>query len=351
MFTSSVRSFLYTLCLSAAVVSAAPGLSLSVSGADSVVDVENLSVSVTLTNTGDTTMKILNDPSSILSQAFATNTFAIDSASGSPSFVGMKVKYNPSSVVKKNRDQSFTLLTPGDSVTVDHALANAYNFTGSGETSYTITPSTLFYYIDADSNELMTINAKIAQKHTAKLSGTLAVARRELYKRIAYNNCSTSEESALVSAAAAAQTYAEDAQAYLDENTSSTTRYTTWFGTYTSSRHTEVLSHFSNMLDHPYADYTYDCSCTETDTYAYVYSDSFGTIYLCAAFWDAPTTGTDSKGGTLIHESSHFTIIGGTDDYVYGQTNAKSLAESNPDEAILNADSHEYFAENNPSLS
>ena len=61
---------------------------------------------------------------------------------------------------------------------------------------------------------------------------------------------------------------------YLDENTSSTTRYTTWFGTYTSTRHTEVLSHFSNMLDHPYADYTYDCSCTETDVYAYVYSDS-----------------------------------------------------------------------------
>ncbi|KAK0463699.1 peptidyl-Lys metalloendopeptidase [Desarmillaria tabescens] len=351
MFTPSLRSFLYAFCLSAAVVSAAPGLSLSLSGADSVVDVENLSVSATLTNTGNTTMKILNDPSSILSPTFSTNTFAINSASGSPSFVGMKVKYNPLSVVKKNREQSFTVLSPGESVTVDHSLANAYNFTGSGETSYTIAPSTLFYYIDADTNELRTINAETAQKHSAKLSGTLAVARRELDKRIAYNSCSTSEQSTLVTAAAAAQTYAENAQAYLDENTSSTTRYTTWFGEYNSSRHAEVLSHFSNMLDHPYADYTYDCSCTDTDTYAYVYSDSFGTIYLCGAFWDAPTTGTDSMGGTLIHESSHFTIIAGTDDYVYGQSGAQSLAESNPDEAIFNADSHEYFAENNPELS
>ncbi len=94
-------------------------------------------------------------------------------------------------------------------------VANAYNFTGSGETSYTIAPSTLFYYIDADTNELLTINAETVQKHTAKLSGTLAVVRRELDKRITYSGCSTSEESALVSAAAAAQTYAENAQTYV----------------------------------------------------------------------------------------------------------------------------------------
>ncbi len=78
---------------------------------------------------------------------------------------------------------------------------------------------------------------------------------------------------------------------------------------------------------------------------------SFGYITLCGAFWDAPATGTDSKAGTLIHESSHFTKNGGTDDVVYGQTAAKALAKSSPAQAITNADSHEYFAENNPSQS
>ena len=39
---------------------------------------------------------------------------------------------------------------------------------------------------------------------------------------------------------------------------------------------------------------------------------------------------------------------GGTDDVVYGQDGAKDLAKSDPDQAITNADSHEYFAENNP---
>jgi peptidyl-Lys metalloendopeptidase len=62
-------------------------------------------------------------------------------------------------------------------------------------------------------------------------------------------------------------------------------------------------------------------------------------------------TGTDSKGGTLVHESSHFTNIASTEDYAYGQSAAKSLASSNPAHAVENADNHEYFAENNPALS
>ncbi|MBF0274912.1 MAG: hypothetical protein HQK84_06745, partial [Nitrospinae bacterium] len=73
-------------------------------------------------------------------------------------------------------------------------------------------------------------------------------------------------------------------------------------------------------------------------------------IYLCGAGLSAPASGTDSKPGTIIHELSHFTVIGGTDDHAYGQSGAQSLATSNPSNAILNADSYEYFAENTPAL-
>ena len=61
-------------------------------------------------------------------------------------------------------------------------------------------------------------------------------------------------------------------------------------------------------------------------------------------------TGTDSKGGTLIHEMSHFNVVGSTNDWVYGQTGAASLAKSNPAKATDNADNHEYFGENTPAL-
>ncbi|WP_308628312.1 M35 family metallo-endopeptidase [Massilia genomosp. 1] len=35
-------------------------------------------------------------------------------------------------------------------------------------------------------------------------------------------------------------------------------------------------------------------------------------LYVCGAFWRAPVTGTDSQGGTLVHEMSHFTAVAGT---------------------------------------
>lgn len=92
-----------------------------------------------------------------------------------------------------------------------------------------------------------------------------------------------------------------------------------------------------------------DCSCDE-DYFAYVYPAQPYTIYVCNAFWPAPLVGTDSKGGTLLHEMSHFDIVAGTDDHVYGQQGAAELARTAPERAINNADSHEYFGENSPPL-
>jgi len=57
-----------------------------------------------------------------------------------------------------------------------------------------------------------------------------------------------------------------------------------------------------------------------------------------------------SSRQTLLHEMSHFDIVAGTDDHVYGQSGAASLAISDPNAAVQNADSHEYFAENTPAL-
>ena len=41
-------------------------------------------------------------------------------------------------------------------------------------------------------------------------------------------------------------------------------------------------------------------------------------MWLCNAFWNAPATGTDSKAGTIVHESMHWNIIAGCDDNAYG---------------------------------
>ncbi|KAF5379072.1 hypothetical protein D9615_005979 [Tricholomella constricta] len=347
MFSSSLRATLIALVASAVAVSAAPGLSVKVAGPAEVAGVDNLKVKTTITNTGDEILKVLNDPNSPLSKLPA-HTFIITDANGaSPAFTGIKAKYVPAAAIATGKD-AVTVLAPGQSVEVEHDLSEAYNFSKSGEGSYSVEANNLFYIVDS-SNNAVPIYAN-ADAHRAKLTGKLAVTRRAEVKRATFNGCSSTQQSQLNTAASSAQSYAAGALSYLNSHLSGTSRYTTWFGTYTDSRHSTVQSHFSKISSNTFSSYKFDCTCTDSGTYAYVYPDTFATVYLCGAFWNAPNTGTDSKAGTLIHESSHFTSNGGTDDYTYGQSSCKSLAISSPSSAVFNADSHEYFAENNPAL-
>jgi peptidyl-Lys metalloendopeptidase len=140
---------------------------------------------------------------------------------------------------------------------------------------------------------------------------------------------------------------AQDGDAYLRAGTLAD-RYTGWFGPLDEARAATVSRHFEAIRDaFATRPITVDCACTQP-WYAYVYPNQPYTIHVCKAFWTAPVTGTDSRGGTLVHEMSHFTAVGGTDDWAYGQTAAGALAGSHPDRAIDNADSHEYFGENTP---
>ncbi|KAF8962979.1 hypothetical protein BDZ97DRAFT_1905037 [Flammula alnicola] len=345
MFSNTLHGAFLTLTSLAVVVLATRSISLEVTGPPSVASVEHLKVIATITNTGDETVKVLNDPRGPLSK-LPTDTFAITDATGAqPSFTGIKVKYVPKTAVALG---AYTVLSPGESIDVEHNLAQAYNFTASGAGSYDFRARNIFYVVNDD--ETISHIYADSKSHAAKISGMLASTRPTLAKRVTYKGCSSSQHTSLVAAAAAAQSYAASASSYISSHTNSTTRFTTWFGTYTTARHSTVESHFSAISSNTFSSYTFDCTCTDSDTYAYVYPDTFGTVYLCGAFWSAPTTGTDSKGGTLVHESSHFTRNGGTDDNAYGQSACESLAKSDPASAVDNADTHEYFAENSPTL-
>jgi peptidyl-Lys metalloendopeptidase len=162
-----------------------------------------------------------------------------------------------------------------------------------------------------------------------------------------YVGCSTTRKNQITTARTSATSYANNSKSYLTAGTQGS-RYTWWFGSYNSSRYSTVRTHFNNICSALSSQpFTFDCTCTDS-YYAYVYPNQPYKIYLCNAFWSAPNTGTDSKAGTIVHETSHFTVVGGTDDWAYGQSAAHSLAGSNPARAVDNADSHEYFAENTP---
>lgn len=89
-------------------------------------------------------------------------------------------------------------------------------------------------------------------------------------------------------------------------------------------------------------------------TFAWVRPSDPSKIYLADLFWTASAKGVDSRVGTLLHEISHFTSIGGTKDFfstylsgapVYGKTDSHALAVANPALALKHADSFEYWGE------
>jgi peptidyl-Lys metalloendopeptidase len=250
----------------------------------------------------------------------------------------------------------YVTLKAGESLSFAVDLTAYYDFSASGQYEFSYEVSSAHLFSDKSSNDARQSDRLASNQVTAWVEGRAAKAEAEAAPALeavsgstTFNRCTTSQQSTLLTARTSASNYATNARSYLQAGTVSA-RYTTWFGVYNASRYNTVSYNFSqigNAMDT--AAVKFDCSCKKS-YYAYVYPSQPYTIYLCKVFWSAPMTGTDSKAGTLIHEMSHFNVVAGTDDYVYGQTGAKNLAISNPAQAVDNADNHEYFAENTPAL-
>lgn len=165
--------------------------------------------------------------------------------------------------------------------------------------------------------------------------------------------CTADDREVIASSANAARQYVRDSLRYLAGTTPLGERYTWWFGPNDSARQATVTTTYANMLqkfDARAPRYSCSPSACSPGVFAFVYpTDATHTVSLCSAFWSADVTGTDSKAGSLVHEMSHFVTIGSTQDYAYGQTDAHGLVTAGSySQAIHNADSHEYFAENTP---
>lgn len=77
------------------------------------------------------------------------------------------------------------------------------------------------------------------------------------------------------------------------------------------------------------------------------------TIYLDQRFWSQGTAWTptgapkplSTQAGTVVHEASHFSSTGATEDHVYGDWLGSEMADRHPDWAQENADNYKYFAQ------
>ncbi|MFK7863754.1 MAG: M35 family metallo-endopeptidase [Pseudohongiellaceae bacterium] len=260
--------------------------------------------------------------------------------------------------------EDYIFVGAGNSVSAELDISFGYATEQAGLYSI-VFDSQIEYYGLPEGQGVVDLDSILADKQQLALhSNKIAVYQADRLSAIEsklppeFASCDIGEQAEIDIALTAAESMATTALEALTSTTvaqrPSAERYTTWFGSYLSSRYLSVLSNFRAIQDAT-ANKTLKFSCGSPrcgrSTFAFVYSNNPYDVFLCPGFWNAQVTGTDSRAGTIIHELSHFTILGGTDDHQYGQSSAKQLGVSDPNKAINNADSHEYFAENTPALS
>jgi peptidyl-Lys metalloendopeptidase len=322
---------------------------------------EDVLVKVTITNTSSSPQYVLKSRTPF--EGVEAPLFDITRDGDKVPYLGALIK-RPAPTAA-----DYYLLKPGASHTVRVELSSLYDMSVTGD--YAISYRTSGAQLLLDSPPAAGVTAAAAkgsvdeiasQPASIWISGSLPRGATPLSiekmkadagmvgpASVSYASCTASQQSTIASAMSAGLSMATSGSNYMNAGAIST-RYTKWFGARNSSREATVKSHFTAIKDaFATKPVVVDCSCKQ-NYYAYVYPTQPYKVYVCKAFWTAPMTGTDSKGGTLVHEISHFNVVAGTDDHVYGQSGAASLAISNPAQAIDNADSHEYFGENTPAL-
>ena len=141
---------------------------------------------------------------------------------------------------------------------------------------------------------------------------------------------------------------------------SSNGAYQQWFGIWDPVRAKRVRNTLSGLKNHIRINKTtYFCAqngeqnCND-GTYANVFPNDPSTIYICQNYFNLPDLRDSSfqevfdsgtRAGTIIHEMSHYDVVGGTVDNCYNREVCSDYARRSPNRAVHNADSFQYFAE------
>jgi len=204
-------------------------------------------------------------------------------------------------------------------------------------------PASVQFTVVPDGKPKQTDGQAVREAAKAKQGGVQAKAKA---KDPSFNGGTSAQQDDARIAHANAQLFCALAVQQLQGTAgASNTLYDDWFGTFDQGRYDTVTDHYadiSKVLETETVTYDITGTGCQPSYFAYTYSGS-RTVWLCNQYHNAPQIGTDCKFGTLVHEWSH--AVSDTDDHVYGETGAGNLANTDPSQAIDNADNHEYFTE------
>lgn len=318
----------------------AENLKVSVAGpSGSVNSIDDLKFIASVTNTGSEAVKIMKY-GTILDGKLPTRSFTVTKDGKEVAFTGIKM------TVTLEDEGVYTVINPGETVTVEHEVAHLFDFATAGPGKYSFTPITNF---SVNENDAV---SKVSADTTAveiEVAGDLTKRDLPQLNKRAVDICTTSSRKSFIdSSYSEAKTLARGASSYISSRGASDSLYKAYYGTTSTSTVTGILNAVANENS---SSRTLSC----VDTYGGCSSGviaytviSTTNIYFCSIFFNEATTASlcsgttvasrNARGGTVLHELTH--AVGGTDDITYGCSADQALSNS---QKVANADNYNCF--------
>jgi deuterolysin len=261
------------------------------------------------------------------------------------SFQGIKLRLMTSNLA----EEAFQVIAAGETVEAEFDIGKVHDLKAGGD--FDVVAAGSISVAAVDSTELSGAVSYSSNTVSTKVDGKAAAAVRRNWKRTAIqSDCTSSKRTAAVKAEANCATLARAASAAARTNTAKVQEYFKSTSSSTISTIQAVLNRAATECGSTTSgnsksyctDQYQDCS---SNVLAYTIP-SLSIIVDCPIYFSALPALTKSchaqdQATTTLHESTHLSQVGGTDDLGYGYAAATKLSTAN---ALNNADSYALFA-------
>jgi hypothetical protein len=255
--------------------------------------------------------------------------------------------HGPIGLYRVSSDADLVTLRPGETVRGQRKLNRDYDLNRRGP--YEVTLAHKYLTMTSGSIEELHVQPIACNQLTVTVTEpALPPAIEEHVSGLSeFADCSASQESVTLLAESYARTSGYWGLVFEFPRGAASNLYVRWFGTHDSDRADTVEENMDEVHDalaNGISDGDdYECEDEEEcdGAVAFVVQPIPQVVHLCPTFFTLPLTGRFSKAETIIHELSHW--HGSTDDNASGVSASLSLAISDPDDAVDNADSYAFF--------
>lgn len=262
-------------------------------------------------------------------------------------FEGIKLRLTTEGIP----EESFQMINPGETIETEFDIAELHNLAAGG--SFDVASAGAFSTAAADSTEITGSVPFSSNTITVSVDGAEAEKiRRDFVKRSAVqSDCTGSKKSSTVTALSNCASLARAASAAAKTNTAKVQEYFKSTSSATISKVQAVLNKAATEcgsstsgVSKTYCTDVYGNGC-ESNVLAYTLPSGSYIVNCPLYFSDLPaltkSCHSQDQATTTLHESTHLSQIGGTDDLGYGYAAATRLSSS---QALNNADSYALFA-------